>query len=138
MRVSHSPGHGVVWSGAATASGSQAPVGAPDDAPDGSRVLLVHASPGSDDGPGLRPEQSDAELAAVGFTGDQADLVFVGTLTTRRAQGQWLPCGQPGASQSAAHPRRSGVVGLYSKRRAPATQWSAEPLLTTSPEWWKT
>lgn len=46
--------------------------------PDGSRVLLVHASPGRDDGPGLSLEQSDAELAAAGFTSSEADLVLVG------------------------------------------------------------
>lgn len=46
--------------------------------PDGSRVLLVHASPGRDDGPGLSLEHSDAELVAAGFTTSEADLVFVG------------------------------------------------------------
>jgi hypothetical protein len=45
--------------------------------PDGSRLLGVHASPGTDDGVGMRPTMSDAELAAL--LGDcQADLVFVG------------------------------------------------------------
>jgi len=46
--------------------------------PDGSRVLLVHASPGRDDGPGLQPGQSDADVAAAGFGSDTADLIFVG------------------------------------------------------------
>jgi len=46
--------------------------------PDGRRVLLVHASPGRDDGPGLALDRTDAELAAVGFTSTEADLVLVG------------------------------------------------------------
>lgn len=46
--------------------------------PDGSRALLVHSSPGRDDGPGLAPEQSDAALARAGFTIREADLVIVG------------------------------------------------------------
>jgi predicted phosphodiesterase len=48
-------------------------------APDGSTVLMVHASPGRDDGPGLDPDSSDEELSsAAGFTVDAADLVLVG------------------------------------------------------------
>jgi hypothetical protein len=35
--------------------------------PDGIRVLLVHSSPGRDDGPSLTPEQSDDALAQAGF-----------------------------------------------------------------------
>jgi hypothetical protein len=35
--------------------------------PDGSRALLVHSSPGRDDGPSLTPEQSDDALAQAGF-----------------------------------------------------------------------
>ena len=46
--------------------------------PDRSRVLLAHASPGKDDGPGARPEATDAELSALGFTAEAADLVLVG------------------------------------------------------------
>jgi predicted phosphodiesterase len=44
----------------------------------GSRVLLVHASPGRDDGPGAQPDATDEELASLGFTGEVADLVLVG------------------------------------------------------------
>lgn len=45
--------------------------------PDGSRLLGVHASPGTADGVGMRPTMSDVELAAL--LGDcQADLVCVG------------------------------------------------------------
>lgn len=46
--------------------------------PDGSRALLVHSSPGRDDGPGLSPGQSDEALMRAGFTKRQADLVLVG------------------------------------------------------------
>jgi predicted phosphodiesterase len=45
--------------------------------PDGTRVLLVHASPGTDEGPGIHARQSDAELGAILGTAG-ADLVFVG------------------------------------------------------------
>ncbi len=45
--------------------------------PDGTRLLGVHASPGTDDGVGMRPTMSDAELAAL-LTGCEADLVCVG------------------------------------------------------------
>jgi predicted phosphodiesterase len=45
--------------------------------PDGTRVLCVHASPGTDDGTGMRPKMSDGELAPL-FAGAEADLVFVG------------------------------------------------------------
>jgi predicted phosphodiesterase len=45
--------------------------------PDGTRVLLVHAAPGTDEGPGITVEQSDAELGAL-LDGVEADLVIVG------------------------------------------------------------
>jgi predicted phosphodiesterase len=45
--------------------------------PDGTRVLGVHAAPGADDGDGMRPTMSDAELAKL-LEGCEADLVFVG------------------------------------------------------------
>lgn len=45
--------------------------------PDGSRLLAVHAAPGTDDGAGVSPKQSDAELHRVVADSD-ADLVFVG------------------------------------------------------------
>jgi predicted phosphodiesterase len=46
--------------------------------PDGTRVLLVHAAPGRDDGLGLQLAHTDSELAAAGFVPQQADLVLVG------------------------------------------------------------
>ncbi len=45
--------------------------------PDGSRVLCVHASPGSDDGRGVCPDSSMSELQSL-VAGCNADLVFVG------------------------------------------------------------
>ncbi|MDA0351023.1 MAG: metallophosphoesterase family protein [Chloroflexi bacterium] len=45
--------------------------------PDGTRLLGVHASPGTDDGPGFHPGQGDDERAAA-VAGCEADLVVVG------------------------------------------------------------
>lgn len=45
--------------------------------PDGTRVLLVHASPGTDDGPGFKPGMSEDELRS-SLAGADADLVVVG------------------------------------------------------------
>jgi putative phosphoesterase len=45
--------------------------------PAGTRLLAVHASPASDDGPGIDPRRSDAELAAL-LDGCDADVVFAG------------------------------------------------------------
>lgn len=45
--------------------------------PDGTRVLGVHAAPGTDDGKGLHPKLSDAELRAA-LAGCAADLVIAG------------------------------------------------------------
>ena len=44
---------------------------------DGTRVLLVHAAPGTDEGAGLRDDQSDDEFRAL-LDGADADLVIVG------------------------------------------------------------
>lgn len=46
--------------------------------PGGERVLLVHAAPGTDDGPGLYNEMTDDEMQAAGVAGAQAELVLVG------------------------------------------------------------
>src|SRR5579859_4527373 len=45
--------------------------------PDGTHVLLVHASPGRDDGSGLNPSLSDVEIN-IALQNCQADLVCVG------------------------------------------------------------
>lgn len=46
--------------------------------PDGTQVLLVHAAPGRDDGPGVQAAMTDRELLDVGLADAGADLVFVG------------------------------------------------------------
>lgn len=45
--------------------------------PDGTRVLLVHAAPGTDDGEGIRPTHTDNQLAET-VAMAEADLIFVG------------------------------------------------------------
>jgi predicted phosphodiesterase len=45
--------------------------------PDGTRVLLVHAAPGTDDGDGLNPALTDADLEVV-IAGAEANLICVG------------------------------------------------------------
>lgn len=45
--------------------------------PDGTRVLCVHASPGTDEGKGVSPATTPEELSAL-FANCDADLVFVG------------------------------------------------------------
>lgn len=76
--------------GAVAASGHDAwmrsiPLEVRETLPDGTRVLLVHAAPGTDDGPGIGPGMTDAELASVlagaaagAVAGAAADLVIVG------------------------------------------------------------
>jgi predicted phosphodiesterase len=46
--------------------------------PSGERVLLVHAAPGTDDGPGLYDEMTDQELLASGVSTAGAELVVSG------------------------------------------------------------
>lgn len=46
--------------------------------PDGTRVLLVHASPGRDDGVGLQAHMSDEDLRRDEWDSAEADLIFVG------------------------------------------------------------
>ena len=75
--------YAMTWAqGALTASGDLAwiaalPLEYRTQLPDGTRVLCVHAAPGQDDGPGIRPVMSDAEIA-VAIEGAEADLIFVG------------------------------------------------------------
>jgi len=46
--------------------------------PDGTHALMVHASPGLDDGPGLYESLTDAELLDAGVAEAGAQLIFVG------------------------------------------------------------
>jgi predicted phosphodiesterase len=45
--------------------------------PGGTRALLVHAAPGTDDGDGIQPVMSDEQLATI-LDGCEADVVIVG------------------------------------------------------------
>jgi putative phosphoesterase len=45
--------------------------------PDGTRLLGIHAAPGTDDGPGIHPGLSEEELYAL-LKPAEADLIFVG------------------------------------------------------------
>ncbi|MBI5931599.1 MAG: metallophosphoesterase family protein [Chloroflexi bacterium] len=58
--------------------------------PDGTRVLLVHAAPGCDDGDGLNPALNDGELATC-LTGCEANLICVGHFHSQmdRRYKQW-------------------------------------------------
>jgi predicted phosphodiesterase len=56
---------------------AELPLEARRELPDATQVLLVHASPGTDDGEGLRPDQTDQERAEL-LAGCNADLVAVG------------------------------------------------------------
>ncbi|MEZ4618772.1 MAG: metallophosphoesterase family protein [Caldilineaceae bacterium] len=75
--------YAMTWAqGALTASGDLAwiaalPLEYRTVLPDGTRVLCVHAAPGTDDGDGIRPTMSDAQVAAA-LAGAAADLIFVG------------------------------------------------------------
>jgi putative phosphoesterase len=73
----------LAWTAGAVTTGgwlpfmAQIPLEARMALPDGTQVLLVHASPGTDSGDGVTMETSDAQLAQL-FHGCTADLVFVG------------------------------------------------------------
>src|SRR4029079_7872630 len=75
--------YSMVWTqGALAASGDLAwianlPLEYHTILPDGTRVLCVHAAPGQDDGDGIRPLMSDAQIAAA-IAGAEAELIFVG------------------------------------------------------------
>jgi predicted phosphodiesterase len=74
---------GFAWAAGGVASAGLAswlanlPLEHRETLPDGTRVLLVHASPGRDDGPGIHPDLSDAEFGAA-VAGADADLLIVG------------------------------------------------------------
>lgn len=76
-------GRGFSWTlGAATAFGfrewlAALPLEHRVTLPDGTRLLLVHAAPGTDDGPGIGPDDTDDEVAGR-VQGADADIVIVG------------------------------------------------------------
>jgi predicted phosphodiesterase len=68
--------------GAITAAGwrdwfNQLPLNKRFTLPDGTQVLLVHASPGTDDGTGFNPTQDEARRQEL-LAGEEADLILVG------------------------------------------------------------
>lgn len=71
------------WTAGAMAAGgrlewlSELPLERRFTLPDGARVLLVHASPGTDDGAGIHPNLSDDELGQL-IAGSETDLVLIG------------------------------------------------------------
>jgi putative phosphoesterase len=71
------------WTAGAMASGgwlewlSELPLELRFTLPDGTHVLLVHASPGTDDGVGIHPNLSDDELGRL-VADAAADLIFIG------------------------------------------------------------
>lgn len=75
--------YSMVWAqGALTASGdlewiAKLPLEFRTVLPDGTRILCVHAAPGQDDGDGISPVMSDAQVAAA-IAGADADVIFVG------------------------------------------------------------
>jgi predicted phosphodiesterase len=93
-------------------------------APDGSRVLLVHASPGLDDGPGLDPYASDLDLVATGFSSVAADLIVVGHThhaDERRVGGAHVV--NPGP---VSLPRESDDLARYAVLTSTDDGWSVE------------
>lgn len=86
-------------------------------------VLLVHASPGRDDGPGLDPNTADAELAGA-FTSGDAGLVAVGHThhpDDRRLDGVRVV--NPG---SVSLPRTSDALTRYAILTRTGDGWSVE------------
>lgn len=75
--------YAMVWTqGALTARGhftqiANLPLEYRTTLPDGTRILCVHAAPGTDDGEGIRPTMSDAEIGQI-VAPAEADLIFVG------------------------------------------------------------
>lgn len=82
--------------------------------PDGTRVLLVHAAPGTDDGMGLNPGLSDEELA-VALGGADEDLICVGHFhlpMLRTLNGQCIV--NPGSVSNSFSPDYSPAYAILS------------------------
>ena len=78
------------------------------DLPDGTRVLGVHASPGADDGPGIRPGIPDDQLGAL-LAGCAADIVIGGH--THRAADRTIGAIRALNPGSTGIPERPGEAG---------------------------
>jgi predicted phosphodiesterase len=80
--------------------------------PDGTRVLLVHASPRSDDGPGIDTQISDEDLRAL-LIGSDADVVIGGhthDVTDRIIEG--IRAINLGSVSNAHRPDRAATYGI--------------------------
>ena len=86
-------------------------------------VLLVHASPGRDDGPGLDPHTSDADLAP-SFASAEADLVLVGH--THHPDSRVLGGPQVVNPGSVSLPRPSDAHARYAVLTFTDDDWSVE------------
>jgi predicted phosphodiesterase len=85
------------------------------DLPDGTRVLGVHASPGADDGPGIKPDRPDDSLRQL-LAGCAADIVIGGH--THRATDRMISgirALNPGSAGRPSSPANAG-------REPPATR----------------
>jgi predicted phosphodiesterase len=87
-------------------------------------VLLVHASPGRDDGPGLDPHDGDDASIARGFTADAADLILVGH--THHPEERRLAGAQVVNPGSVSLPRTSDAVTRYAVLTSTDGGWSVE------------
>jgi len=86
-------------------------------------VLMVHASPGRDDGPGLDPHTSDADLAPV-FAPADADLVLVGH--THHPDSRHLGGAHVVNPGPVSLPRTSDALTRYAVLTSTAEGWSVE------------
>jgi putative phosphoesterase len=86
--------------------------------PDGTRVLLVHAAPGTDDGMGLNPVLSDEELRAEIAACDE-ELICVGHFHApieRHLDGRCIV--NPGCISNSFHPDLSPIYAILSADEA--------------------
>jgi len=86
-------------------------------------VLMVHASPGRDDGPGLDPHTDDADLVPV-FASAAADLVLVGH--THHPEERRLGDVRVVNPGSISLPRLSDASSRYAVLTPSDTGWSVE------------
>ena len=87
-------------------------------------VLLVHASPGRDDGPGLDPHDGDDASIARGFTADAADLILVGH--THHPEERRLGGARVVNPGSVSLPRTSDALTRYAVLTSTDDVWSVE------------
>jgi predicted phosphodiesterase len=86
-------------------------------------VLMVHASPGRDDGPGLDPHTGDVDLVPA-FASADADLVLVGH--THHPDSRVLGGVHVVNAGSVSLPRTSDALSRYAVLTSTGTGWSVE------------